>query len=99
MTEEKKEAPKKSTRRPQALKRDIQGARKNQVNRAFKSRTQTTLRSLHAALTGGQPEAAKENLKALYSLMDKGVKKGIFKPNKTQRVKSRLAKKLVAPKA
>lgn len=99
MAEEKKEAaPKKEaegkkagTRRPTALKRDIQSAKKNLLNRAYKAKVKTAMTSLKDSLSKKEgAEALKPKLRLLNSLMDKGVKKGIFKKNKAARTKSRL---------
>lgn len=92
MAEEKKEAAK--VKRPTALKRDLQNAKKCIHNRAFKSRVRTAVRSLEEAVTKKQD--TKDSLSLVYSLMDKGVKTGIYTINKANRVKSRLTKNLQA---
>ena len=88
MAEEKKEAKKK---RPTALKRLIQNEKRNLINRTFKSRVRTALRAAQAALKGDDAEERKKAVSAAYSMMDKGVKRGIYKKGKADRVKSRLA--------
>ncbi len=93
MAEEEKKV---KQRRPQALKRDIQAERRRLHNRAFKSKTSTIIRSLHEAVSAKQGDASKENLSAVYSIMDKGVKTGAIKKNKANRVKAKLARKLAA---
>jgi small subunit ribosomal protein S20 len=93
MAEEKKEATKKE-RRPSAKKRDIQSEKRRVRNKAYRARTLTTLRSLEQAIAQSKKASSKEHLNALYSLMDKGVKTGIFKQNKANRLKSRLSKRL-----
>ncbi len=95
MAEDKKAVAKK--KRPTALKRDIQNAKKCVHNKAFKSKVRTALRSFEDAVTKKQP--SKESLDLVYSLMDKGVKTGIFKQNKANRVKSRLTKRAFAATA
>lgn len=85
-------------RRPQAIKRDIQSEKRRLRNRSYKSRASTTIRSLHAALEAGDQKMTKEQLSAVYSIMDKGVKAGIVKKNRANRVKARLTKKLLASK-
>ncbi len=92
MAEEKKEAAK--VKRPTALKRDLQNAKKCIHNKAFKSRVRTAVRSLEEAVN--KKEDTKESLSLVYSLMDKGVKTGIYTINKANRVKSRLTKNLQA---
>jgi small subunit ribosomal protein S20 len=79
-------------RRPQALKRDIQNEKRRLHNRAFRSKTSTAIRALEAAITSGG--SAQERLNAVYSLVDKGVKTGMFKQNKANRVKARLTKRV-----
>lgn len=79
------------TRKPSALKRDLQSEKKRQRNRSYRASVLTSVRSLEASLDQKEgPEAIKTKLNAFYSLMDKGVKRGIFKPQKAARAKSRL---------
>jgi small subunit ribosomal protein S20 len=77
-------------KKPTALKRDIQAKKRNVSNRSFKSKVTTAVRALNESLTQKDATAAKLKLNDVYSLMDKGVKKGIYKSNKADRVKSRL---------
>ncbi len=80
----------KKQRRPSALKRDLQGEARNLRNRSFKSKVGTAIRSLNESVSQKDKAAAKEKLNTVFSLMDKGVKKGVFKLNKAGRVKARL---------
>lgn len=80
----------KKQRRPSALKRDIQNERRNLRNRSFKAQVNTAIRSLKEASSKKETDQIKERLSGVYSLMDKGVKKGVYKINKANRVKSRL---------
>ena len=83
------------TKRPSALKRDLQNQKQRLRNRSHRSEVLTAVRNLSASLTNKEPlEMSKEKLNAIYSLMDKGVKKGVFKANKAARTKSRLAARL-----
>jgi small subunit ribosomal protein S20 len=77
-------------KKPTALKRDQQSIKRNLLNRSFKSKVTTTVRAFEDSISKKDAAGAQEKLKAVYSLMDKGVKKGIFKQNKAGRVKSRL---------
>jgi small subunit ribosomal protein S20 len=87
---EKKEGKKDlKVKRPTAKKREIQNAKRELRNRAFRSKTRTAMRSL---------ENSPEELSLVYSLLDKGVKKGVFKKNKANRLKSRLSKKSLKAK-
>lgn len=85
MAEEKQE--KKKTKRPTAQKRDIQNAKRKLQNRSFKSRVKTAVRSF-------QKEDSDKNaqLNSVLSLIDKGVKMGIYKLNKASRLKSKFSK-------
>jgi ribosomal protein S20 len=95
MAEEKKEKEKEGKgRRPQAKKRDIQGTKRNLQNNAFKSKVNTAVRSFKTSLTQSDKDAQKKKLSELYSLVDKGVKTGVFKLNKASRLKSRFKQKV-----
>ena len=88
----------KKVKRPTALKRDIQNEKRRLRNKAFKSQVRTAVRQFEEILPKGEPDAIKEKLNTVYSLMDKGVKKGVFKINKASRTKSRLTARAVAKK-
>lgn len=90
MANEKKEDAKKKVKRPTALKRNIQNEAKRKHKRAFKARVRTAMNALDAA-SGDEVKAAFVNVQ---SLMDKGVKKGVYNLNRASRVKARLSKKL-----
>lgn len=80
------------TRQPSALKRDLQNEKRRLRNRSYRASVLTSIRSLESAVSQKEtPEAVKEKLNTIYSLMDKGVKKGVYKPNKAARTKARLA--------
>lgn len=84
-------------KKPSALKRNLQNQKNRLRNRSYRSEVLTAVRNLTTSLTKKEPiEKATEKLNAVYSLMDKGVKKGVFKANKAARTKSRLASRLVA---
>lgn len=80
----------KKQRKPSALKRDLQGAERNLRNRSFKSKVSTALRALKESVAQKDLAGSKEKLNNVFSLMDKGVKKGVYKLNKASRVKARL---------
>ena len=75
----------------QALKRNRLANKRALINSSYKSKVHTAKRKLAEAIAKkiGE-EALKPLLSAVFSLMDKGVKKGIFKKNKANRTKSRL---------
>ncbi len=89
MANEAKE--KKKIKRPTAIKRDIQSKKRRVRNRTFKSQVRTLVRSYEEILEKGDQEAIKATLNEVYSIMDKGVKKGVFKINKASRTKARMA--------
>lgn len=90
MANEKNEKRKAKQKRPSALKRDLQSQRRNLRNRTFKAKVNTAVRSFHESVSKKDSSTIKVKLNDVYSMMDKGVKKGIFKMNKARRVKSRL---------
>lgn len=91
MADVKKDNGKKSKpRKPSALKRDEQSLKRNLRNRSFKSKVTTAVRAFEDTVSKKDSPGAKAKLNDVFSLMDKGVKKGIYKLNKASRVKSRL---------
>ncbi len=88
MADGKKDA---KTKRPSAKKRDIQNEKRRQHNRAFKSRVKTAVRSFEKTAAEKNAEETKTHLNIVYSLIDKGVKMGIFKLNQASRLKSKFA--------
>jgi len=86
----------KKTKRPTALKRDLQNERRRLNNRVYKSRVRTAIRAFQDSLDKGDQAAATEKLNEAYSILDKCAKKGVFKINKVSRTKSRLAARAVA---
>ncbi len=91
MAEEKT---KEKQKRPSALKSHLQSEKRRLVNRAFKSRIRTSLRSANELLEKGEAGDLQKALSEVCSFMDKGVKRGIFKQGKADRVKSRFAAKI-----
>lgn len=85
MAEEKKA----KTKRPTALKRDIQNEKKRAHNRSFKSKVKTAIRSLEGEKNETETKA---RLNSVFSLLDKGVKMGIYKLNKVSRLKSKFSR-------
>lgn len=83
----------KRAKKPTAQKRDEQSLRRNLRNRSFKSKVNTAVRGFEDLVTKKDSANIKAQLSSVYSLMDKGVKKGVFKANKANRVKSRLTAK------
>jgi small subunit ribosomal protein S20 len=77
-------------KRPTAKKRDLQSQKREIRNRAFKSAIRKKIRSLKEAVEKKE-EALQDKLNEVYSLLDRGVKRGIYKKNAAGRSKSRLA--------
>ena len=97
MAEEKKAAaPKKKeegkTKQPSALKRDLQSEKRRVRNKSYRASVLTSIRTLEGSLAQKEaPEAVKTKLNKIYSMMDKGVKRGVYNAKKASRTKSRLA--------
>lgn len=70
-----------------AEKQERQAIKRNERNRAVKSRLRSSLKKARTAAAGGDA-----NLSAGFSEIDKAAKKGVIKKNTASRYKSRLAK-------
>ncbi len=75
-----------------ALKRVRQTEKKNEINRANRSRLRTQVKKLRAAIAGGDKSQSGELLNPTVSLLDKMVNKGVIHKNTAARYKSRLTK-------
>lgn len=93
MAEEKKNT---KVRRPSALKRDMQSEKRRQKNKTYTSTVNSAIKSFQSSLEQKDADALKVKLSQVCSLMDKGVKKGIYPKNKANRVKSNLSRKVSA---
>lgn len=82
----KKGGPKK---RPSAEKRIITSQKRCLINQSFKSKAKTMMKKFEAALKAGDQTSIASGLQLVYSVVDKAVKRGIFKHNKAARIKSR----------
>jgi small subunit ribosomal protein S20 len=87
MANEKKD---KKVKRPSAEKRNVQSKKRNLCNRVLKARVGSASNSLKAVLSQKDPSLAQNSLSQVHSLIDKGVKTGVFKINKASRLKARL---------
>ena len=74
-----------------AIKRNQQNVKKKLCNKMFKSRVHTAIRQFNDHVKEKNTQALAGDLNVVYSLMDKGVKRGIFKLNKAKRYKARFA--------
>ena len=96
MAEKKEE---KKAKRPTALKRNLQSIKKQKSNKAFKSKVRTAVRTFKKAVEEKKnADAVQPELNLINKLLDKGVKKKIFKKNKAARIKSKLAMKATLEK-
>ncbi|MDR3624134.1 MAG: 30S ribosomal protein S20 [Chlamydiales bacterium] len=86
----------KKPRRPTPLKRDDQAEKRRLINKSFKSRVRTAIKTFDETLSKADAATKKANLNEIYSLMDQGVKKGIYKINTASRTKSRVAARFAA---
>lgn len=97
MAEEKAEKKKELVRRSSAKKRDLQSEKRRLRNRSHRSSVLTAIRSFETAVHNKEEsQAIKTKLNTVYSLMDKGVKNGVYKANKASRTKSRLSARAAA---
>lgn len=81
MAEEKQA---KKPKRPTALKRVLQSKKICESHKILKSRVRT-------AINAYEKSKSTEDLNSLQSLIDKGLKRGIYKKNKASRMKSRFS--------
>lgn len=75
---------------PTAQKRDLQNERKRIRNRAFKAEVRTVIRGFEESLKKEDVALTKEHLSQVYSILDKGAKRGVLTKNKANRSKARL---------
>ena len=90
-----KEEAKKKTKRPTAEKRDIRNSKRRLLNKAFKSQVRTAMRSFEEALKAKDKDQIQTALNGVFSMMDKGVKRGIYKRNKAARIKAHSSQKVL----
>ena len=89
MADDKKKKAK--TKTPTAVKREVQNEKRKLLNKAFRSKVATVIKALSSPGSDLAPK-----LSAVYSMMDKGVKKGVFTQNKASRFKSRITRRFTA---
>lgn len=81
---------------PQSKKRARQSERRQDVNKARRSRIRTFLRKVEEAIAGGNHEAAAAALRAAQPEMARGVAKGVVHKNTLARKISRLTSRVKA---
>ncbi len=76
------------------IKSGLKRRRQNEVrrlrNRAVRTRVRSAVKALRAAIASAEPEAIKELLPRTVSVIDGGVRKGVFHRNTASRYKSQL---------
>jgi small subunit ribosomal protein S20 len=75
-----------------AIKRVRQNTKRNEINRANRSKLRTQVKKLRTAISTSDKGASGELLNPTVSLIDKAVNKGIIHKNTAARYKSRLTK-------
>ena len=68
--------------------------RRKERNKSIRSQTKTVVSKAEGAISSGNPDAAKAEVKAAISALDKEAEKGKVHRNNAARRKSRLIKKL-----
>ncbi|SIS82598.1 30S ribosomal protein S20 [Phaeovulum vinaykumarii] len=81
---------------PQSKKRARQNERRNDVNKARRSRIRTFVRKVEEAIASGSAEAALAALRAAQPELARGVTKGVLHKNTASRKISRLAARVKA---
>ncbi|MBN2740996.1 MAG: 30S ribosomal protein S20 [Rhodobacteraceae bacterium] len=81
---------------PQSKKRARQNERRQDINKARRSRIRTYLRKVEEAIASGDQEAATTALRAAQPELMRGVTKGVVHKNTASRKMSRLASRVKA---
>ncbi|WP_415182175.1 30S ribosomal protein S20 [Phaeovulum sp.] len=81
---------------PQSQKRARQNERRNEINKARRSRIRTYLRKVEEAIASGNPDTAVAALRAAQPELARGVTKGVLHKNTVARKVSRLAARVKA---
>lgn len=81
---------------PQSKKRARQSERRNDINRARRSRIRTFLRKVEEAIASGDATVAKAALQAVQPELARGVTKGVMHKNTVARKMSRLSARVKA---
>lgn len=76
---------------PQSKKRARQNQRRQDINKARRSRIRTFLRKVEEAIASGDQDAANEALRQVQPELMRGVTKGVFHKNTAARKMSRLS--------
>jgi small subunit ribosomal protein S20 len=79
---------------PSAKKRIRQTAKRTAINRSRLSRIRTFIKKVEQAVASGDPDSARQALRAAEPEIRRGVNKGVLKLNTASRRISRLSKKV-----
>lgn len=90
MANETQEKGAQKVKRASAKKREMQDQKRRLQNRSFRSQVRSTIKQFRESVASGDKEKQKAVLTSVYSLVDKGVNRSIFKRNKANRIKARL---------
>ena len=77
-----------------ALKAHRQNIKRREHNRELRTRLRGALRSIRAAIDGGDPDKVRDALRETISLVDKMAGKGVIHRNTAGRYKSRLSSRI-----
>lgn len=92
----KKEAKKLGPKKLTAKKRDLQNEKRRLINKSFKSEVRSGMKKMEDALKSKDKASTESAANTIFSLMDKGVKRKLFKQNKADRTKSRITARLAS---
>lgn len=81
---------------PQSKKRARQAERRNDINKARRSRIRTFIRKVEEAIASGDASVAKAALEAAQPEMARGITKGVLHKNTVARKMSRLSARVKA---
>ena len=81
---------------PQSKKRARQNERRNEINKARRSRIRTFLRRVEEAIEAGDKDAASSALVSAQPELMRGVTKGVYHKNTAARKMSRLSARVKA---
>ena len=85
-----------STRYSSGIKAKRQTATRRARNKSEMSKIRTNVKKTRQALAAGKADEVNARMPELFSVLDKGVKRGRLHKNTAARRKSRIAKKLAA---
>lgn len=82
-------------KRASSEKRVLTSEKKKLINKSFKSQAKTVFRKFQDSLKTDDSTVVLQALNEVYSMADRGVKRGVFKLNQASRIKSRATLKSI----